>query len=45
MKDPVLYAKLLHRRTIVEELIKEYGANKELTDVFQDIKYQISNIK
>lgn len=45
MKDPVLYAKLLHRRTVVEELIKEYGPNQELTDVFQDIKYQIKHIE
>lgn len=41
MEDPVEYAKLLQRRTIVNELIEEYGKNQELADVLQDILYQI----
>lgn len=45
MKNPTLYAKLLQRRTLLEELIKEYGPNQELTDVIQDIRFQIKNIE
>lgn len=45
MKDPIKYAKLLKQRTMLEELIEEYGPNQELTDVIQDIKFQIKNIK
>lgn len=45
MKNPALYAKLLQRRTLLEELIKEYGPNQKLTDVIQDIKFQIKNIE
>jgi len=45
MKDPIKYAKLLKQRTMLEELINEYGPNRELTDVIQDVKYQINNLK
>lgn len=45
MKDPIKYAKLLKQRTMLEELINEYGPNQELTDVIQDVKYQIKNIE
>ena len=45
MKDPIKYAKLLQPRPMLEELIKEYGPNQELTDVIQDVKYQINNLK
>lgn len=45
MKDPIKYAKLLKQRTMLEELINEYGPNQELTDVIQDVKYQIKNLR
>lgn len=45
MKDPIKYAKLLKQRTMLEEFINEYGPNQELTDVIQDVKYQIKNIE
>ncbi len=41
MKDPIEYAKLLQRKTIVKELIEEYDKNQELQDVLQDILYQL----
>lgn len=45
MKDPIKYAKLLKQRTMLEELINEYGPNQEFTDVIQDVKYQIKNLR
>lgn len=45
MKDPIKYAKLLKQRTMLEELINEYGPNQKLTDVIQDVKYQIKNLR
>lgn len=44
MKDPIKYAKLLKWRTMLEEIIKEYGPNQELTDVIQDVNYHIKNL-